>query len=233
MSLWDMFSRIFDSYKTLPSKAPVEEVKNEWVDYGYKAGELTIKYECNNRGPGFISSGSNWGDPGGDSYGCYQIETRKGTMADYLNTVDDKFTKALHAYAINSTGFKNLWRKMAKEDPVGFKQSQFDFLANKPNGHYDGIKHAKSLGWNTNNLAMQSAIFSTVNQSGGWKNGIFNKAGIKSDDNLETQINKLYDARAAYFRRIKIADSIRNSIIRNRTVLERKDALELIGEGND
>lgn len=197
-------------------------------DFGYRVGDLTIKYETSGKGPGYISNGSKWGDPGGDSYGSYQLETKKGTMPEYLKNIDDKFTRELKGLKINSSQFKAKWRELAKEDPEGFQQSQFTYLAHKPNGHYDGVEYARALGWNVNNLAMQSAIFSIVNQSGGWKKGIFDKSGIKPTDDLEVQINKLYDARANYFKSLSLLKHIKDSIIKNRTVDERKDCLKLI-----
>jgi len=131
-----------------------------------KVGLLTAKYETSGKGPGYISNGSSWGDPGGDSYGSYQLETKKGTMQAYLKTVD-RFTNALRPLKVNSPEFKAMWRKLAADDPEGFEQSQFDYLANKPNGYVDGYNWAKANGWAVGNLAMQSAIYSAVNQSGG------------------------------------------------------------------
>lgn len=205
------------------------------IDYGYKVGDLTKKYETGNRGSGYISNGNAWQDPGGTSYGSYQLETNKGTMYEYLKTVDDVFTKQLRKLTVNSEVFKATWKELAKADPEGFEQSQFNYLANKPNGYFDGLKYANKLGWSINNLAMQSAIYSTVNQSGGWKAGIFSKAGIDVRDDLEVQINKLYDARARYFRSLptggkgQMTKETQRNIIKNRTVDERKDCLKLIG----
>lgn len=209
---------------------PTVDLKRSFHDYGYKAGELTKKYETSNKGPGYISNGASWGDPGGDSYGSYQLETKKGTMQAYLQFTEDKFTKELRKIPINTVSFRSKWKQLAAEDPIGFEQSQFNYLAHKPNGHYDGMAHAKKLGWNVNNLAMQSAIFSTVNQSGGWKKGIFDKAKIEPTDPLDVQINKLYDARAKYFRSLKLTKIIKDSILKTRTVEERKDCLKLITE---
>lgn len=196
----------------------------------YKIGQLTEKYETSNKGPGYISNGSKWGDPGGDSYGSYQLETKKGTMQEYLKG-NDLFINALKPLKINSDAFKAKWQALAKADPKGFKESQFNYLAHKPNGYVDGYNYAKKLGWDVDNLAMQSAIYSTVNQSGGWKKGIFDKAGIVATDDLKTQINKLYDSRARYFRGLSsLSPSIKNSIIKQRTIAERYDCLQLIGK---
>jgi len=192
------------------------------------AGDLAMKYETGGQdhGVGYISNGSKWGDPGGDSYGCYQLETKQGTMQEYLHG-NDRFTNALKVLKVNSSEFKTKWKELALEDPIGFKESQFMFIANKSNGYNKAIEFANMLGWNTNNFAMQSAIFSTCNQSGGWK-AIFVNAAIYPNDDIVTQINKLYDARADYFRDLRISPTIKRNIIKNRTVDERKDCLKLI-----
>lgn len=191
-------------------------------------GKLTAKYETGNKGPGFISDGESWGDPGGTSYGSYQLESKLGTLQSYLKT-DDKFTKLLRPLRINGSEFKAMWRKLAIDDPTGFEASQFNYLANKPNGYVDSYKWAKANGWAVDNLAMQSAMYSTVNQSGGWKQGIFARSGIIPTDSILTQLNKLYDARAAYFQGLKsLSPMIKKNIIKQRCIEERKDAIKLI-----
>lgn len=193
-----------------------------------KVGQLTAKYETSGRGPGFISNGMGGKDPGGISYGSYQLESKKGTLQAYLKT-SDKFTDKLRRLKVNSQEFMNMWRQLAKEDPEGFETSQFNYLANKPNGYVDGYNWAKANGWAVNDLAMQSAIYSAVNQSGGWRN-FFRSSGISPSDSIEVQLDKLYDARAAYFRSLKtLTPDIKDSIIKNRTINERKDAKKLIG----
>lgn len=194
----------------------------------FRIGDLSEKYETSNRGPGYISTGESWGDPGGTSYGSYQLETKKGTMQEYLQG-DDRFINALKKLKVNSQEFKARWRQLAAEDSEGFEQSQFNYLANKKGGYNEAIKYAEQLGWQVDNFALQSAIYSTVNQSGGWKKGIFQKAGIKREDDIKTQINKLYDARAAYFKSLSsLSSEIKRNIIQQRTVLERKDCLRLV-----
>lgn len=192
-----------------------------------RIGDLCKKYETSGKGPGFISDGESWGDPGGTSYGSYQLESKLGTLQAYLST-DDKYTKALKPYKINSLEFKNKWRVLAAEDPEGFENSQFQYLANKPNGYVDAYNWAKARGWAVYDLAIQSAIYSTVNQSGRWKQGIFSRANIVETDSIVDQVNKLYDARANYFRGLKLSPMIKKNIIEQRTVQERKDVLKLI-----
>lgn len=199
-------------------------------------GDLAVSYEVeqvkNRPLPdqvGFISTGMGGKDPGGISYGPYQLETNKGTMQGYLKS-DSLFAKELSQYKINSPEFKTKWKELARKDPEGFKESQFDYLSNKSNGYNSALNHATKLGWATDNKALQSAIYSTANQSGGWKKGIFDKAGIQPSDDLPTQINKLYDARANYFKSLRsIPADVRSGILHKRTVLERQDALGMLG----
>lgn len=250
MGLFDIFKAIAKTVKnnnfnlpdtdqsSPPNKIPIES--NTERKYSYHIGDLAKKYETSGKGPGYISNGSNWGDPGGDSYGSYQIETKKGTMKEYLTKTNDMFTKELSQFAINSDKFKQTWKDLASKYPEQFQQSQFDFLCKKPNGYNDAIAYAKKLGWATDNLAMQSAIFSISNQSGGWKLGIFVKTGIKSTDSIDIQINKLYDSRATYFKSLgSLSYKIKESIMKNRCGKkfnmenfigpnERKDCLKLI-----
>ncbi len=218
------------------NSVPVPDAKPDYLDYS--VGDLTNKYETSNRGPGYISTGDKWGDPGGVSYGSYQIETKQGTMQEYLKG-RDPFIDELKGLLINSISFRNKWQELAASDPKGFQQSQFNFLAHKPRGYVDAYNYAKSLGWNVDSFAMQSAIYSTVNQSGGWKDGIFDKAGINQNNSIAEQINKLYDARANYFRKLNMNTTVKKNIILNRTDEnmdgtrsrlnnERDDALKLI-----
>lgn len=190
----------------------------------YEIGELSEKYEVGNRGPGYISNGDSW-DPGGDSYGSYQLATKVGTLQGYLRTSLPFVAELKAAGKIKSLGFNAKWKELAKNYPTEFKQSQFDYVRTIS---YDPCrKYADSIGI-IDSLAMNSALFSTSNQSGGWKR-ILDRANINQLDDEETQINKLYDARAAYFRSLtSLSAKVKNAVIKQRTVLERADCLRLI-----
>src|SRR5215203_2261618 len=49
-------------------------------------GSLSAKYETSGRGPATVSTGS--GDPGGVSYGSYQMATKTGTVARFVSQAD-------------------------------------------------------------------------------------------------------------------------------------------------
>lgn len=189
----------------------------------YEIGELAEKYETSGRGPGFISNGDSW-DPGGDSYGSYQLASKVGTLQGYLHT-SLPYVKELNQYTIKSVAFNAKWKAIAIQDPVGFKQSQFDYVSTisyEPCRKYADTIHIADT------FAINNALFSTSNQSGGWKK-ILDRANIIATDSEEVQINKLYDARAAYFRGLSsLSAKVKAAIIKQRTVLERADCLALI-----
>ncbi len=224
---------------TPPVPKPIEK-KDKELDV--RIGDLAAKYEVGGRGVGYISTGMKGKDPGGISYGNYQLETNKGTMNGYLNSEEaGRYGEFLNKFKVNSEVFKNLWQQFAEDDEEEFNYSQFLYLANKPNGYVDAVTYATKLGWNTESFAMQSAIYSTVNQSGGWKKGIFDKARIVQSDDIVVQINKLYDARARYFKILDLNPIVKKNILLNRTDIdskgrrstlntERDDCLKLIGD---
>lgn len=189
----------------------------------YDIGELAEKYETSNRGPGFISNGDKW-DPGGDSYGSYQLATKVGTLQGYLKT-SLPYVNELKKYKIKTAEFNALWKDIAKNDPIGFKQSQFDYVSTI--SYAPCRKYADGVGIK-DTLALNSALFSTSNQSGGWKK-IIDKANINKADSEETQVNKLYDSRAAYFQGLSsLSPKVKAAVVKQRTVEERKDCLALV-----
>lgn len=186
---------------------------------GYEIGELAEKYETSGRGPGFISNGDSW-DPGGDSYGSYQLASKVGTLQNYLKT-SLPYVNELNQFKMKSPHFNAKWKEIAARDPQGFKQSQFDYVCTisyNPCRHY-----ANDIGI-LDSFAINSCLFSLSNQSGGWRK-ILDRADIGQLDAEETQINKLYDARAAYFRGLSLSPKVKKAIIEQRTVQERADCL--------
>ncbi len=191
----------------------------------YQIGELAEKYEVGGRGPGYISDGDKW-DPGGDSYGSYQLATKVGTLQGYLKSKTDKYTKELNKYRIKTIAFNAAWKDLAKADPEGFKQSQFDYVSTisyKPCRKYaDKIALKKTE-------AINSALFSISNQHGGWRK-ILDHATILPGDSEKVQLDKLYSARKDYILSLSsLSDSLKRSLIKQRCDLERADAIKLLG----
>ena len=191
----------------------------------YQIGELAEKYETSNRGPGYISDGDRW-DPGGDSYGSYQLATNPGTLIGYLRS-GLPYTDTLKQLTPKSEQFNAEWERLAQLDPEGFKQSQFDYVKTLS---YDPCRsYADHIGI-ADTLAINSALFSISNQHGGWKK-ILDAAGVEQSDTEEEQINKLYDARERYIESLSILPStLKDTLVKTRCQQERIDCLKLIGE---
>lgn len=214
-------------YSAIPAASNMSAIRPN------STGDLAASYEVSQvKGQplqnqvGFISNGMGGRDPGGISYGRYQLETNKGTMQGFLKSPDGQQFNNLQGLKVNSPEFKSEWQKTASANPQAFDQAQFNYI--KTQSYDKAVPYASDRGFDTTHPAVQQALFSTANQSGGWKN-IINKSGVKPGDDIPTQINKLYDSRANYFQNLKLAPDVKASIIKNRTVDERRDALSLVG----
>ncbi len=64
----------------------------------YQLGNLSSKWESSDKGPGTISSSK--GDPGGKSYGIYQISSKKGYLEDFLNNEGVKYHSFFHGLPV-------------------------------------------------------------------------------------------------------------------------------------
>lgn len=193
----------------------------------YKIGDLAEKYEVGNRGPGYISNGDKW-DPGGDSYGSYQLATKVGTLQGYLAT-SLPYVDRLKKHKIKSTSFDFVWKDIAAKDPEGFKQSQFDYVAGI--SYIPCRKYADSIGI-ANSFAINSALFSISNQHGKWKR-VLNNAKISQTDNEATQVEKLYDSRKEYVKGLTtLSSTVKKNVIKQRCELEKADCLSLINNSH-
>ena len=182
----------------------------------YDIGNLAEKYEVGNKGPGYISDGNKW-DPGGDSYGSYQLATKTGTLTGYLKTNSPYVAELNLSKAFNTT-----WKNIAIRDPKGFKQSQFDYV--KTISYDPCRKYADKIGM-IDTFAVNSALFSISNQHGGWKK-VLNAAGVNKNE--KEQIVSLYEARKNYVMGLKsLSAKLKKNIVEQRCVQEKADCLKL------
>ncbi len=187
-------------------------------------GELAEKYEVGSRGPGYISNGDAW-DPGGDSYGSYQLATKVGTLQGYLKRIDLKYVSEFKGYFIKSAAFNAKWKEIAARDPEGFKESQFEYV--RDISYTACRKYADKLGYK-DTLAINSALFSISNQHGRWKR-VLDMADISPKESESVQIRKLYAARKVYIQSLStMTQKLKNSLIASRCEQELVDALKLM-----
>ncbi|WP_375402434.1 LysM peptidoglycan-binding domain-containing protein [uncultured Sphingomonas sp.] len=91
----------------------------------HRLGGLSEVYESGNRGSGTVSPGTN--DPGGVSYGVYQLSTKAGTMQSFMRNEGARWAGEL-AGAPGSRTFSDGWRAIAAREPEAFRAAQHSFI---------------------------------------------------------------------------------------------------------
>lgn len=129
-------------------------------------GSLSAKYETGGRGPGTVSTGS--GDPGGVSYGSYQMATKTGTVARFVGQPDFEWREEFEDLVPGTVAFTTRWKQIAASETVRFQRAQHEFIKRT---HYDllvaKVYGEDSLDVNTRSRALQDAVWSTSVQHGG------------------------------------------------------------------
>ena len=161
---------------------------------------------------------------GGTSYGTYQISSKAGTMArfiQYLKEQEPGWAERLMKSGPANTGsaggrMPREWKKIADEDPQRFEQLQYNFIKQS---HYEEalsqVYEESGLNIAERSPALQETLWSTAVQHGPRGaakiidraiNRLSKRSGAISDDKL---INEIYSSRAKYFksstRRIRAA----------------------------
>jgi len=129
-------------------------------------GTLSAKYETGGRGPGTVSTGS--GDPGGVSYGSYQMATRTGTVARFVTQAGFTWLGDFRNLSAGTAPFTACWKRIAAEQTDAFQKAQHEFIKKT---HYDllaaKILNDDGLDVNTRSRALQDVVWSTAVQHGG------------------------------------------------------------------
>lgn len=206
----------------------------------YKLGTLSGLFESNN-GKRLWNNG-NLDKTGGWSYGTYQIETKKGTMNDYLKYLQQHpdyqhFYHSLQRAGGNNTAltgdaqFKNTWADLSKSSD--FLQSQQDFVvAKKLDSALRRISDIKGLDLEDRSPVVRDVLYSTATQHGeGGAADVFHSAlGFDASDlSDEDIVNKIYQERSnvgKYFKKSSI--EIQNNLKNIRFPDENAKALKLL-----
>lgn len=92
-------------------------------------GKLSEKYESGNRGPGTVSSGK--GDPGGVSYGTYQLASKIGRADEFIKKYYPDEFKGLKG---GTDEFTKKWKELATKDPKALHANEHAYIKET---HYD------------------------------------------------------------------------------------------------
>lgn len=129
-------------------------------------GELSAKYETGGRGPGVVSTGS--GDPGGVSYGSYQMATKMGVPQRFVGQAGFPWANDFKGLAAGTAPFTACWKRIAAAETDAFQSCQHAFIKKS---HYDllaaKILADDGLDVNTRSGALQNVVWSTAVQHGG------------------------------------------------------------------
>jgi len=174
-------------------------------------GSIAAKYESGSQGIDAIG----YDRQGGTSYGTYQISSRAGTMAQFINYLKDEapeWARRLQACGRANTGstrgrMPREWAQIAAEDPARFEKLQYNFIKES---HYEqalgSISADKGFDIAGRSAALKEALWSTSVQHGPRGAAIIFGRAIDrlSQRNGEVTdkalINEIYTRRANYFR---------------------------------
>ena len=202
-------------------------------------GELSAKYETGGRGPGVVSTGS--GDPGGVSYGSYQMATKMGTVARFVTQPGFRWATDFQGLTAGTEPFTACWKRIAASETAAFQNAQHAFIKKS---HYDllaaKILDDDGLDVNKRSRALQDVVWSTAVQHGGATpivhKAIANVEAKPTDPDFDKQlISAIYaergrkkpDGNLAYFS--KSSPSVQAGVSK-RFRNEEQDALALLAK---
>ena len=85
-------------------------------------GELSAKYETGGRGPGTVSTGA--GDPGGVSYGSYQMASKMGVPTRFVTQAGFPWLSDFQNLKAGTAPFTACWKRIATSQTQAFQKAQ-------------------------------------------------------------------------------------------------------------
>lgn len=173
----------------------------------HRLGSLSEEYESGGRGPGTVSGGV--ADPGGVSYGVYQLASKTGTCAAFVKA-EGKAWADRFAGKPGEKAFSDSWKAIAAADPDGFRNAQHAFIERT---HYLPVVQAviarKGLDLDRRKDAVRDATWSCAVQHSGAPNILIDAidrvdpATARTDARYDRKlVRAIYDARIAYVLRV-------------------------------
>lgn len=202
-------------------------------------GELSAKYETGGRGPGTVSTGA--GDPGGVSYGSYQMASKMGVPARFVSQSGFPWLSDFQGLKAGTAPFTACWKRIAAAETDAFQRAQHAFIKKS---HYDQLAakvlNDDGLDVNTRCGALQDVIWSTAVQHGGATpivhRALANVSLPKTDPGYDEQVirciyaergRKKADGNLAYFS--KSSPGVQKGVA-NRFKNELQDALAMLAK---
>jgi len=206
------------------------------ADQSLTLGRLSAKYESGGRGSEVVSTGK--GDPGGVSYGTYQLASALGNADRF---VEKHFASTFKGLKGGTPEFTEVWKKTVAKDPKEFHRIEHAYIKET---HYDPqaklIEKELGIDLDKRSAALQDVVWSCAVHHGPNSKLILTAAknvpttiDIKSPKSDEDLIKAIYAERGrmddqgklVYFQRV--ADSLKPSLT-NRFKNELSDALKML-----
>ncbi|QDQ26417.1 hypothetical protein FNU76_08590 [Chitinimonas arctica] len=161
-------------------------------------GFIARKYESGTGGVATISNGA--GDPGGVSYGAYQLSKNSGTLTQFLSSPENaNFRQHFEGLEAGTEAFNDAYRSVVESSGSEFDSAQYAFIART---HYEPLANrARKIGFDMEDNRVREAIFSqSVNHSpvGNRKIMAAAIASLPGNPGAEQQVSALYLARGNY-----------------------------------
>jgi len=132
----------------------------------HRLGALSERFESGGRGAGAVSSGA--GDPGGVSYGIWQLSSRTGTAAAFMAGEGAIWAADFAGARPGTPAFSATWQAVARRDGDGFAAAQRAFIART---HYcpavAAVPREQGLDLDARHPAVRDAVWSVAVQHGG------------------------------------------------------------------
>jgi hypothetical protein len=194
-------------------------------------GSVSAKQESGKGGVETISDGMQGRDPGGVSYGKYQLASNTGTMQAFLASPEGKkFADDFKGLKPGTPEFSAVYRNIAKNKREEFEKAQQDFIERT---HYKPVEtYAKMVGLNVDDRGVKEALFSQSVQHGlAGNKKIIDAAKLKLGDERDPakEIQALYESRANYVSSLHLKDE---KGILGRYKREVVDALTFVGKND-
>lgn len=209
-------------------------------------GALSASEETSGRGPGTVSTGVN--DPGGISYGSYQLSSNRGQVQAFLQSNEGtRWSRQLQGAAPGTAEFRRRWQQIAAREPEAFHNAQHDYIGRT---HYTpavtAVRETTGVDLDSMPEAVRDSAWSASVQHGSAAT-VLTRAVRRADARVrqgndpvdrssplyqEALINEMYDGRTALLTRLinsprtSAGDrSTYRSIIAHRYPRERAEAL--------
>lgn len=178
-----------------------------------RLGFISEQFESGGRGPGTISNVTD--DPGGKSYGTYQLS--KNTLWEYVRQAAFLFKGELF-----TTEFDREWYAVAEKYTIEFALDQHLFITKRL--YLPRVVYARSLSYDTWSRRIQESVYSIAVQHGAATKII--KDAYVSNVSVEEQVEELYQKRWLYVRSLKLSPRIKEAL-KNRYVRELKAVMKI------